>query len=143
MENGGFTKIVPCSYVQASLPSQLAARVALRTMSAGEWIETHGSGTLRKNKRIGFSWKAQYKEERTAYEFGWLFECVPASRVMWGIPITEGDCPAATEAGWHIERYMTMRFFEEDVFEAKYIKVEYPEGTTKEGIGMVVQQGHR
>jgi hypothetical protein len=146
----GVTKIVDPALVAldiTNLPqelikplAQLQSLYALRSMSADDWVETHGSGTLRKNKRIGFAWKAQYREERAAYEFGWTFEVVPASRVMWGIPFTEGDCHAVTEAGWHIERFFEKKVFIEDFYEAKYIKVEYPDGATKEGIGIVVRQ---
>jgi len=70
----------------------LQRRVALRLMSAEEFIEKHASGTLRKNKHLGMVWRAQYLQERTAYEFGWGFECLPRSRVTFGDAYTEGDC---------------------------------------------------
>lgn len=148
---GGVTKIVPMAQIPDLLAMGLPQNVvdtfsrlqnlyAQRSMSADAWVDEHGSGTLRKNKRIGFAWKSQYREERVAYEFGWTFECVPASRVMWGIPITEGDCHSVTEAGWHIERFFTRNVFAEDFYEAKYIRVEYPDGSSKEGIGLVLRQ---
>lgn len=118
----------------------LAKRLAIREMSAEDFIDNHGSGTLRKNKRIGMVWRDQYLAERTAYEFGWEFECLPRSRVTFGDAYTEGDCHSVTEAGWHCERYMTMAIFPEDYFEVKYISVEYADGTKKEGIGLIVRK---
>lgn len=119
----------------------LAQRIKLRTMIDDEWIDRFASGTLRKNKRLGFSWRAQYIHERIAFEFGWLFECIPRSRIMWGAPITEGDCKPVTEAGWHIDRYFSMSIFPEDLFEAKYINVADGDGQpAREGVGIIVRQ---
>jgi hypothetical protein len=111
-----------------------------RILSDKDWIEIHGSGTLRKNKRLGMAWKAQYLEERVAYEFGWEFEIQPRSRIMFGDAYTEGDESAVTEAGWHIERYFTRKVFQEDIFQCKYINVEYSWGEKKEGIGIIVKE---
>jgi hypothetical protein len=106
-----------------------------------EWIDRFASGTLRKNKRLGFSWRGQYVHERIVFEFGWLFECVPRSRIMWGTPITDGDCKPLTEAGWHIDRYFSMSIFPEDLFEAKYISVSDSDGQPdREGVGIIVRQ---
>lgn len=115
-------------------------RFDIRMMSASDWIEEHGSGTLRKNKKLGMAWKAQYLEERIAYEFGWEFECQARSRIMFGDAYTEGDCSAVTEAGWHIERYINLSVFEEDRIECKYINVEYANGEKKEGLGMIIRE---
>lgn len=120
--------------------SALAPRVNQRTMSADEWVETHASGTLRKNKRLGMTWRNQYIEERVCYEYGWEFELQPRSRIMFGDAFTEGDESAVTEAGWHIERFMEMKIFPEDIIEAKYINVEYSWGEKKEGIGIIFRQ---
>lgn len=78
--------------------------------------------------------------ERTAYEFGWGFECLPRSRVTFGDAYTEGDVHAITEAGWHIERYLELSTFPEDRFEAKYVQVEHKDGKKREGIGMIVRE---
>lgn len=118
----------------------LERRVMLRLMSDDEWINCCGSGTLRKNKNIGMSWKSQYIAERTCYEFGWEFEILPRSRITFGDAITEGDEKAITEAGWHIERYMRMMIFPEDRVECKFIVAEYPDGKRREGIGMIVRE---
>ena len=118
----------------------LKHRVQIRAMKAEEFIENHGSGTLRKNKRVGFHWRSQYHDERTAYEFGWGFRVIPASRLTYNDPITEGDNHSVTEAGWHIERYLNMSVFPEDEFECKYIIVEFGDGKREEGIGILVRR---
>ena len=133
------TKVVPLdAHLAACEP--LKRRVALRMMSADEFIEGHASGTLRKNRRIGMAWRDQYLEELVAYEFGWRFECLPRSRVTFGDAHTEGDSKAVTEAGWHIERYLELSTFPEDRFEAKYIQVEDKDGRKREGIGIIVRE---
>src|SRR5262249_23627742 len=116
----------------------LQRRVALRLMSAEEFIEKHASGTLRKNKHLGMVWRAPYLQESTAYEFGWGFECLPRSRVSFGGAFTEGDCQPITEAGWLCERYISLAIFPEDRCEVKYINVDYGE-EKKEGIGLIVR----
>jgi hypothetical protein len=131
------TRYVPME--QQDLEQRLKHRVAIRNLNADEFIDKHASGTLRKNKRLDMCWRDQYLSERTAYEFGWEFECSPRSRVMIGDAYTEGDCAAITEAGWHIERYMNLSVFP-DVYKAQYINVERLDGSRKEGIGIVVEQ---
>ncbi len=133
------TNIIPITEELLNVKS-LKRRINLRTMDAEDWIQNHASGTLRKNKKLGMSWKSQYLEERVAYEFGWGFEVLPKSRVSFGDAISEGDCHSVTEAGWHIERYMEMSIFPEDVFECKHIDVEYNDGVTKTGIGIITRQ---
>ncbi len=115
-------------------------RRAIRSLSADDWIDAHASGTLRKNKRIGFTWRSQYLHERICYEFGFCFEILARSYVVFGDPITYGDCSFVTEAGWHIERYLTLSIFPEDYFETKYIEIEYPNGQKKEGVGIIVRK---
>ena len=133
------TRIVPVDDSVKQSPA-LARVLAVRTMDADEFVERHASGTLRKNKRIGMVWREQYLHERAAYELGWAFECLPRSRVTFGDAYTEGDVKALTEAGWHIERYIEMSVFPEDHFETKYLNVEYKDGSTREGVGIVVRQ---
>ena len=116
-----------------------------RLIGPEEWIEAHASGTLRKNKRIGFSWSSQYRIERTAWEFGWNYEILPSSRLSVGTPFTEGDCRACTEAGWHVERLIERNPFIEDIYEVKYIHASASGGKSdntilREGIGVIVRQ---
>lgn len=133
------TKIVPIDPAVAACEI-LKKRVTQRALDADAFIEQHASGTLRKNKRLGMAWRDQYLHERTAWEFGWTFECLPRSRVTFGDAFTEGDNKALTEAGWHIERYIEMSIFPEDRFETKYINVEYKDDSKKEGVGIIVRQ---
>lgn len=114
-------------------------RLAIRNLSEDEWIEKHGSGTLRKNKRIGFTYRTQYLAERVAYEFGYGFQILPRSQITFGDPITEGDCHSITECGWHIERYMELDIFGDKV-QAKYIHASFRDETKKEGVGIIVRE---
>lgn len=107
------------------------------TMSAEDWVERHGSGTLRKNKRLGMSWKSQYLEERTAFEFGYGFESIATNRLTCGIPLTSGDCKASTETGWFVDRMQCIDIFG-DHPAPSYISVEYPDGTRREGLGIIL-----
>lgn len=120
-------------------PGAPKRRADVRALTADEFIERHASGTLRKNKRLGFAWRGQYLHERVAFEFGWGFEILPVSRVTFGDARTEGDCSAITEAGWHIDRIMSLSSFEEDVYQTKYVQIETPEGR-REGIGVVLKE---
>lgn len=45
-----------------------------KLMSKEEFMEEHGSGTLRKNARLGFLHRDQYREERISWELGYQFE---------------------------------------------------------------------
>lgn len=122
-----------------------ACRARWRTrfdVTACDWIEAHGSGTLRKNKRLGMSWKSQYLEERVSFEFGYEFEALSGNRVTQGIPLTCGDCKASTETGWFTDRMQTIDIFG-DRPSPSYISVEYPDGTRREGLGIVLNLTHR
>lgn len=112
----------------------------VRTMTKEEFIENYGSGTLRKNARIGLKHNSQYWDERIAYEFGWEFQMLPASRVTVGVAQTEGDVKGLTEYGWFVERYITTRVFEEDIVKPCFIQVEDSEGNKTEGNGIVIEQ---
>jgi hypothetical protein len=118
----------------------LRRRVELRLLGAEEFIDRHASGTLRKNRALGMVWRSQYLQERTAYEFGWEFECLPRSRVTFGDAYTEGDCAPVTEAGWFCERYLSLVAFPGDRLEVKYLNVEYADDRKREGIGLVVRE---
>jgi hypothetical protein len=114
-----------------------AHRVALRTMARADFIHEHGSGTLRKNTKLGMDNNRQYLDERTAYEFGWGFEARPSKQVTLGRAITEGDCHAITEVGWHAERYLSYMLFPGDEGTVAYITVEV-NGERREGVGIVI-----
>jgi hypothetical protein len=135
---GGYADLLDDMQRLSVLHEALERRTRIRTMMAESFIEEHASGTLRKNKRLGFCWNDQYLAERAAYEFGFEFAVIPKSRILIGAPYTEGDCHAITEAGWHIERYINLSIWKDDEYAAKYIQVELPDGTRREGIGIVV-----
>ena len=71
-------------------------------------MDLHASGTCRKNARLGFAYRQQLLHERVAWEFGYAFDTCPTSRITTGIPMTEGDCKPVTEAGWHIDRLLSL-----------------------------------
>ena len=127
---------LPKAFAQSRL---LAGLIAIRTQCADDFIEQHASGTLRKNKRLGMAHRDQYLHERAAYEFGYAFECLPATRVTVGKAKTEGDCKPLTEVGWHCERYLARNVFPQDKFEVAYIQVDEG-GHRREGVGLVVTQ---
>lgn len=113
------------------------SRVVIRKMTKEQFIEEKGSGTLRKNTKIGLNNDIQYVAERAAYEFGWAFEVRPARQVTVGEASTECDEKAITELGWFAERYISMCLFPGDEAVVKYITVE-AFGEQREGIGIVI-----
>ena len=113
---------------------------AIRTMTKEEFIEHHGSGTLRKNTKLGMANQGHYLDERIAYEFGWEFQTDFATRVTLGKAISEGDVKGNTELGWHAERYINTRVFDEDKVEVAYIIHEDNEGNIREGNGLVIRE---
>lgn len=124
------------------IPSDIVihpSRLAMRLMSISDFIESRGSGTLRKNKNVGMNVASHALNERIAYEFGYAFEACPERFITWGEARSEGDCKPLTEAGWHIERYASMCLFPGDEIEAKYIIVEI-DGSRREGVGLVVRK---
>lgn len=123
-------------------PAMETFRTAIRNMPENDWIDKHGSGTLRKNKRLGFVVKTQYLHERSNFEFGNGFEVVPRSRVTFGDAYSEADCKAVTEAGWFADRYITlnMAMFPEEHYQLKYLIIEESDGTKREGIGIVIRK---
>lgn len=111
----------------------------IRGMSKGEFIENHGSGTLRKASKLGIKHNELYWSERIAYDFGWEFEKTQASRVTIGEALVEGDNKSSTEFGWFAERYLGSRVFPEDVLKPCFIQVEI-DGVKREGNGLFVEQ---
>lgn len=131
------TQVVPMAKHVASAKI-IAHLVQLRTLSAEDFIDRHASGTLRKNKKVGMKHRSQYLHERAAYEYGYGFECLPASRVTIGEAQTEGDCKPLTEVGWHCERFFERMLFPEDKAIIAYITVEEEGGKRREGVGLVM-----
>lgn len=115
-------------------------RLKVRNMSMDEFIENYGSGTLRKNKRIGMNVSSHSLSERAHYEFGAYFECLPERFITWGEARSEPDCSPITEVGWYTERYANLCLFPGDEIEVKYITVEAPGEIKREGIGLIVRK---
>ena len=117
-------------------------RYNLRTLNEKDWINTYASGTLRKNSRLGMSYRSQYLHERVNWDFGDGFSILPRSRVTFGDAITESDCAPITEAGWYIDRYITINnaSFPEEHYECKYIFAQETDSCQSEGIGIVIRQ---
>ena len=101
-----------------------AERARIRRLTVAEFVERHASGTLRKNRRLGMNVSSHLLQERIAFEFGYGFECLPERFVTWGEARSEGECPALTEAGWHIDRYAHVCLVPGDEIETKYLIVE-------------------
>ena len=131
------TRVQRSSEMTPTVPNGKVA--AVRDLSADAWVETYASGTLRHAKALGLRWKSQYIEERTAFEFGWEFMCVPASRVTFGDVKAEGDCHAITELVWHTRRMQALHPFDGDVFEPKYFYLTEEGDVTTEGVGIWVK----
>lgn len=121
---------------------QLPARIiAPRTMSNAQFIENHGSGTLRDNKNLGFVWSIQGLSERIAYTFGYGFGAFKSHNVVFNDSISECDEVAYTMAGRWFKSYQAKKLFEEDYFEIKYVIIK--DDTDKkvwEGIGVIVRE---
>lgn len=130
------TKIVKVPAGLRGAPG-MAARLASREMSERDFVRDHASGSLRKAERLGFRTRKHYLEERVAFEFGGEFEVVPASRILVGEPLSEGDCKAVTKAGWYGDRYISACLFPGDRARVKYIAVER-ERAREEGLGLVI-----
>ena len=112
----------------------------MRSKSEADWIDNHASGTLRKSKKLNFSYRKLYLQERVAYEFGYGFSITPRSNISFGDALIEGDCHELTEACWHSERLLSFnRFPDTDFYEVKYMNVTLPEDV-EEGIGLIVRQ---
>lgn len=132
------TEKVALSEAACRLPERI---VSARTMSNADWVELHGSGTLRDNKALGFVWSIQCLSERLAYTFGYGFSGFKAHLVTFNDSISECDERAYTQAGRWVKRYLAKSLFPEDYFEVKYVVIKNEEGRREwEGIGVIVRQ---
>lgn len=114
------------------------SRIDIRLLSIEEFINSKGSGTLRKNKAIGMNVTSHALHERVAYEFGYQFEICPERFLTWGEARSEGDCKPLTEVGWFAERYASVCLFPGDEIEVKYLTAEV-DGVKREGVGIIVR----
>ena len=115
--------------------------LSIRTMSNDEFINKHGSGTLRDNKELGFVHSIQCLSERLAYTFGYGFEAFKPDKVLFNKSISECDESAYTIAGRWFKAYNAKKIFEEDHFEIKYVAIKDSQGSIEwEGIGIIVRE---
>lgn len=129
---------VPLSDNSRRLPQRIVEK---RTMSNSDFIEQHGSGTLRDNKNLGFVWSIQNLSERIAYTFGYGFAAFKSHTVVFNDSISECDEVAYTLAGRWFKAYQAKKLFEEDYFEIKYVIVkDEQDQKVWEGIGVVVRE---
>lgn len=121
-----------------SLPQRI---IDARTISNSEFIELHGSGTLRDNKGLGFVWSIQCLSERLAYTFGYGFSAFKSHNVVFNDSISECDENAYTLAGRWFKAYQAKKLFDEDYFEIKYVIVKDDcDKKVWEGIGVIVRE---
>lgn len=109
-----------------------------REMNQSDWIEKHGSGTLRHAEALGCAIRDLYLHERIAFTFGAHFTGVVKTRMLIGPVPAEGDCPAFTEACWNIRRRLSESPAEDSYSGVKYIRVEDSKEVL-EGLGLILQ----
>lgn len=83
----------------------LSCGLRLDTLSMQSWVSCFGSGTLQYSVAAGSSVKSKnlYLHERCAFELQGA-ECITSSRVAFGPPLAEGDCPKWTESLWNVRK---------------------------------------
>lgn len=115
--------------------------IVARTMSHSDWINEHGSGTLRDNKELNFVWSIQCLSERVAYTFGYGFSAYKSSLVTFNDSISDCDELAYTLSGRWMKAYLAKNLFPEDYFELKYIIIkDEQDKRVWEGIGVIVRE---
>ena len=129
---------VDLSKESSLLPQRI---VNARTITNSQWIDEHGSGTLRDNKELKFVWSMQCLAERIAYTFGYGFGAYKEHLVTFNDSISECDEQSYTLAGRWMKRYLAMKLFPEDYFELKYVIIKDESGKREwEGIGVIVRE---
>ena len=120
------------------LPERL---IENRFMSNTDWIEAHGSGTLRDNKELKFVWSMQCLAERIAYTYGYGFAAFKSHLVTFNDSISECDEVAYTQSGRWMKHYLAKNLFPEDYFEIKYVIIKDETGHRLwEGIGIILRE---
>lgn len=124
----------------------LQFQVKMRSTPLKNWLSDvelsdRLSGTLRKNARVGFRHSSQLEHEAICQVLGYGFESMPSTYVTFNDAISEGDCHALTEAGWHFDRMLSIHPFDEDHFELKYINVQDKNGKIeRQGVGVILRE---
>ena len=132
------TNVCKLSESSQKLPENI---IKNRMMSNADWIENHGSGTLRDNKSLGFVWSIQSLSERLAYTFGYGFSAFKSNLVTYNDSISECDEIAYTLSGRYMKAYLAKKLFDEDYFELKYVIIKDDNGKREwEGIGIIIRE---
>lgn len=105
-------------------------------MDKQQFIERYASGSLQKAWGLGLSVNDLLYKEYVAFQFGWYFEPIKTSRITQGQVLMEGDSPAHTEYVWHLKRW---RHFNTTVLEPHYLIIEDPDGSRREGLGVIAR----
>lgn len=108
-----------------------------RYLSEKEWIEKHGSGSLRHAMDLGCAYKDMYLHERIAFTFGASFDYVPHTRLMSGIPKAEPDCKPFTEGCWNIRRRISEKHPSDSYSLPQYLHITKENGI-EEGLGIIL-----
>lgn len=81
----------------------------------------------------------QLKSEEIAQVFGYGFEIMPTTYLNFNDAMSEGDCHALTEVGWHADRMIFLNPFGSDEFKVSYIVVQDINGNIeRQGIGIIL-----
>ncbi len=101
------------------------------------WIDTFGSGSLRRAVDEGMRWQNMYRSERAAFEFGYGFEVWQDSRVTTGSALAEGDSPTTTETCWwaRVLRHRAAKAGDEHVYVVVHATVSDDDGV-REGVAI-------
>lgn len=113
--------------------------MSTRNLSKLEWIERHGSGTLRHAVGLGCAVGTLYLEERVAFTFGRYFSAIPASRIRTGKPFAEGDCHEFTEGCWNIRRRIAESPEEDKYSGALSLHISHKGDIVEEGLGIILE----
>ena len=139
------TEIIPMykKAIESEFPG-IIMQARMRDCKLTDWLKITDlsdrlSGTLKKNSKL-MKVTDQLRHEALCQTLGWTWESVQSSYLNFNDAISEGDCHAITEAGWFADRWLALQLFEEDHYECKYIIVDDPNGTRREGIGLICRQ---
>lgn len=137
------TEIIPISdKVKEIMMPYLKYQIKMRETPLKEWfndseLNARLSGTLKKNNSIGFKVMNQLRQEALCQTLGWCWENISSTYITFNDAISEGDCHPLTEVGWFADRWIKNKLFEEEYYELKYIMVSEPDGTVREGVGLI------
>lgn len=117
----------------------------MRSTPLNQWFTTPSlndrlSGSLKKAHRLGAKINDQLRQEALAQTLGWTWESVQSSYLTFNDAVSEGDNHSLTEAGWFADRWLAINLFDEDFYEYKYIIISNPDGSRREGVGLICRE---